>query len=72
MNTLYKAYQAYERRVMRGEFYSPAYRSRKASAQREPLQAQLGDLLIHTGRRLKVRYATSKPMAWSAVGGSKP
>jgi hypothetical protein len=57
MNTLYKAYQAYERRVMRGEFNGPAYRHCKASARREPLQAQLGDLLIHTLRRLKVRSA---------------
>jgi hypothetical protein len=71
MNTLYNAYQAYERRIMRGEFYGPAYRPRKASAQREPLLAQLGGLLIHTGRRLKVQYATSRPMVWSAVGGSK-
>jgi hypothetical protein len=63
MNTLYKAYQAYERRIMRGEFYGPAYRPRKASAQQEPLLAHMGNLLIHTGRRLIVRYATSKPMA---------
>jgi hypothetical protein len=63
MNTLYKAYQAYERRIMRGEFYGPAYRPRKASTQREPLLAHMGNLLIRTGRRLIVRYTTSKPMA---------
>jgi hypothetical protein len=71
MKTLFNAYQAYERRVMRGEFYGPAYRPSKASANSEPLLAQLGNLLIHTGQGLKVRYATRKPLIWSAAGESK-
>jgi hypothetical protein len=64
MNTLYNAYQAYEHRVMRGEFFGPAYRPPKASTRREPLQAQLDSLFIHTGRNIKARYATSKRMVW--------
>jgi hypothetical protein len=72
MDTLYKAYQAYERRVMRGEFYGPAYRPCKAAAQREPLLAHLGNLFTHTGRRLKAWNATRTLMTWSALGGSKP
>jgi hypothetical protein len=72
MNSLYDAYQAYERRVIRGELDTvPAEAAKKASP-REPLLAQLGDLLIHTGLKLKRRYAAGKPMAWSPMTGSKP
>jgi hypothetical protein len=66
MDTLYKAYQAYERRVMRGEFYGPAYQPCKPTVQQEPLQAQMGGLLIHSVRQIKTRYVTGEPVARSS------
>jgi len=72
MKSLYNAYQAYERRVMRGELDNTRERAKKRSSTREPLLAQFGDLLIHTGQSLKRRQAAGKPMAWSAMMGSKP
>jgi hypothetical protein len=72
MNSLYHAYQAYERRVIRGEFdmfpCKPAIRPVPLAS----LLVQLGDLLIHTGLKLKRHYATGKPMTWSPLTGSKP
>ena len=72
MKSLYDAYQAYERRVIRGEFDRPSRMAANRSAPREPLLAQFGDLLIHVGLKLKRRYAAGKPMAWSPLTGSKP
>jgi hypothetical protein len=72
MKSFYHAYEAYERRVIRGEFDTVLRKAVKPSSPREPLLAQLGDLLIHTGLRLKRRYAAGKPMAWSPLTGSKP
>ena len=73
MESLYQAYEAYERRVMRGEFSTrrPA-RVNNRSIPHEPLLAQFGDLLIRAGLKLKRRYTTGKPMAWSPMTGSKP
>jgi hypothetical protein len=72
MESLYQAYQAYERRVERGEFSA----QRQAEtylpfAVREPLMAKFGDLLIRAGLKLKRRYTAGKPMAWSVMTGSK-
>jgi hypothetical protein len=73
MKSLYHAYEAYERRVIRGEFDANPKKVVKLLTPREPLLAQFGDLLIHTGLRLKRRYAAAgKPMAWSPLTGSKP
>jgi hypothetical protein len=73
MESLYQAYQAYERRAERGEFftYRPAEAYNK-SASHEPILARFGDLLIRIGLKLKRRYAIGKPMAWSPMTGSKP
>jgi hypothetical protein len=73
MESLYHAYEAYEHRVMRGEFSArrPA-RAHNSSTAHEPLLAQFGDLLIRLGLKLKRRYASGKPMAWSPMTGSKP
>jgi hypothetical protein len=71
MDTLYQAYQAYERRVMRGEFFGPAYQPRKSSARQDPLQAQLGGLLIHILRRLKVRSARAGLLTASSAHGCR-
>ncbi len=74
METLYHAYQAYERRVERGEFSTrPPKKVYIRYAFREPVLARFGDFLIRTGMKLKCRYATTgKPMAWSPLTGSKP
>ena len=72
MKSIYNAYHAYERRVIRGELDITPRKAVKRSAPREPLLANVGDLLIHTGLKLKRRYATSKPMAWALKTGSKP
>jgi len=72
MKSLYHAYQAYERRVIRSELDNTPGKAVNRFAPREPLLAQVGDLLIHTGLRLKRRYATGKLMAWSPMTGSKP
>jgi hypothetical protein len=72
MKSLYHAYQAYERRVIRGEFDNPPKKAQNLSTPPEPILARLGDLLIQTGMRLKVRHAGSKPMTWSPLIGSKP
>ena len=71
MKSLYHAYEAYERRVIRGELVSAPRKAFKRATPREPLLAQVGDLLIHTGLKLKRRYATGKTMAWSPMTGSK-
>ena len=72
MKSLYHAYEAYERRVIRGELDNSPEKDLKPSTRREPMLAQFGDLLIQTGIRLKRRQAASKPMTWSPMTGSKP
>jgi hypothetical protein len=71
MNSLYNAYQAYERRVIRGEFDKVLGNTANRSVPRQPLLAKIGDLLIQTGQKLKQRYSTGKPMAWTPMVGSK-
>jgi hypothetical protein len=71
MKSIYDAYQAYERRVMRGELDNRGKPPRRTELH-EPFLAKLGDLLIHTGLRLKRRHSAGKPMAWSPLTGSKP
>jgi hypothetical protein len=72
MKSMYDAYQAYERRVIRGEYDNTRGKTIHRSAPRKPLLVQFGDLLINTGLRLKRRYSTGKSMAWSPMTGSKP
>jgi hypothetical protein len=72
MKSYYDAYQAYEHRVMRGEFDSAPKPTGMKLTGREPLLAWVGDLLINAGLKLKRRYATGKSMAWSPLSGSKP
>jgi hypothetical protein len=71
MNSLYHAYQAFERRAERGEF-SPEPR-KKASHQPSPkrLEIWLGEILINTGLKLKRHAVAGKSMAWSPLTGSK-
>ena len=68
MESFYHAYEAYERRVMRGEFSSLRPGARPAGfASPEPLMARFGDFLIRTGTRLKRRYLAEKPLTWTPV-----
>jgi len=72
MKSLYHAYQAYERRVGRGEFSPRCHvEAVNKSAVHEPILERFGDLLIRAGLKLKRRSATGKPMAWSPMTGSK-
>lgn len=71
MKSLYHAYETYERRIIRGELNTNPRKAVKRTTPREPLLAQVGDLLIHAGLKLKRRYAAGKPMAWSPMTGSK-
>jgi hypothetical protein len=59
MKSLYNAYQAYEGRVMRGELDNNSRKADHRFSRHEPLLVQFGDLLIHTGIRLKRRYANA-------------
>jgi hypothetical protein len=70
MESLYHAYQAYEKRAERGEFL-PKSKENSPSTHRA-LRARLGDLLIRTGLKLQGRDCAGKPMAWSPMTGSKP
>jgi hypothetical protein len=70
MESLYQAYQAYEKRVEHGEFL-PRRRDNYPSTYRT-MRARLGDLLIRTGLKLQGRDFAGKPMAWSPMTGSKP
>ena len=72
MKSIYIAYHAYERRVIRGELDITPGKAVKRSAPREPLLANVGDLLIHTGLKLKQRYPAGKPMAWFLMTGNTP
>jgi hypothetical protein len=72
MESLYHAYEAYERRVMRGEFST--HRLKKTYIRysyKEPFLARFGDFLIRTGMKLKCRYATGKALTWSPMTWSK-
>lgn len=69
MQSLYHAYEAYERRVLRGEMSLPAP---VKTSPTPPLRARLGDWLIQAGTKLKTRSASGKSMAWSPLTGSKP
>lgn len=73
MESFYHAYEAYERRVIRGEFAGPALKNQPTHPfpYFEPILARLGDFLVRTGMRLKYRYAAGKPMAWSPMTRSK-
>ena len=54
MLSLYHAYQAYERRVARGELDIEPVAPKKASRfSHPPFTFRLGDLLIRTGMKLK-------------------
>lgn len=71
MKSLYNAYQAYEGRVNRGELDNTSRKAVNLSAPRVPLLVQFGDLLIHTGIKIKQRHAAGKSIAWPLMTGSK-
>ena len=68
MEFFYNAYQAYERRVIRGEFSGRSPGAKPAGlASTEPFLARFGDFLISTGTRLKRHYLAEKPLTWTPV-----
>jgi hypothetical protein len=67
MESFYHAYEAYERCKIRGEFYVAPKKSGYRPTHREPLLAQIGDLLIQTGLKLKRRYASKNHILYSPM-----
>jgi hypothetical protein len=72
MKSFFQAYEAYEKRVIRGEFQNFPRKSRRITKHHEPLMARLGNFLIHAGIKLKRRSLAGKPMVWTPMTGSKP
>jgi hypothetical protein len=64
MHSFYAAYQAFERRAMRGEFHASADSGRTSPWQ--PLAFRLGDFLIQAGLRLKRLHAAPAPLSRSS------
>ncbi len=73
MDPFYHAYEAYEKRVMRGELSNPGTPNKNIHHYKyyETVLARFGDFLVRTGTRLKCRYAVGKPMAWSPATRSR-
>ena len=72
MKSFYRAYLAYEIRVIRGEMGGDAGKKPNRPEMREPLFARFWYLLIRAGMRLKRQQVAGKPMTWSLLTGSKP
>lgn len=72
MRSFLHAYEAYERRVIRGEFPTHPKKSLRKDSQVALLLAGMGDILIRTGMTLKQRYSPVKPAGVPLMIGSKP
>jgi hypothetical protein len=69
MESLYHAYQAYERQVEKGVFSTYALKAPRGKPLfHERLLAGLGDTLIQAGLNLKRHYAASQTMGSPALG----
>jgi hypothetical protein len=64
MMSFYRAYQCFERRVIRGELHS--------RLTRQPLRVRLGDWLIRAGLRLKRPYSAEPRLNSSTLSRSIP
>jgi hypothetical protein len=64
MNSLYQAYQSYERRVLRGELQDVA--PEKIRAPRLTFRYRLGDRLVRLGMKLKYRAYAGHSLAGTA------
>lgn len=68
MLSLYHAYQAYERRMMRSELSATAPGSQKESRKAHlPLAFRLGNLLVRVGTRLKREAVTGHALTSSIM-----
>ncbi len=68
MLSLYHAYQAYERRMLRSELSATAPAPKKESRKaRLPLAFRLGDLLVRVGTRLKHEAITGHALTSSIM-----
>jgi hypothetical protein len=71
MNSLYHAYESFERRAERGEFSpEPASKAPRRDLSKI-LEIRLGEVLINAGLKLKRHAIAGKSMAWSPLTGSK-
>jgi hypothetical protein len=71
MKSLYHAYEAYERRVIRGEMCTKVWKPAVPPKSRKPLLVLVGDLLIRAGLKIKRYQAAGKPMVLSPLTRSK-
>lgn len=71
MKSLYHAYQCYERRAERGEFFPEPAKKISIAPTFKAAEIWLGEVLINAGLKLKRRAVAGKSMAWSPLTGSK-
>jgi len=71
MKSFYHAYQCYERRAERGEFFSGFTKEHTRRVPSKTLEIRLGEFLINAGLKLKRHAVAGKSMAWSPLTGSK-
>lgn len=72
MKSIINAYQAYERRGIRGEMVIACGKPPKRTNLRDHLMGPVGDLVIQIGLKLKRRRDAGKPVALSLLTGSVP
>lgn len=68
MQSIYHAYQSYERRIARGEMDRRGVVPRPCAAS-EPLPARLGEILIRAGLRLKRARRAGHAMPVTTMAG---
>jgi hypothetical protein len=71
MKSLYHAYEAFERRVERGEFSLESTPKAPRQPISKTLEIRLGEVLINAGLKLKRHAVAGKSMAWSPLTGSE-
>jgi len=72
MKSLFSAHQAYKQRLIQAALDTTPGNVLKRFVPRESLLVQFGDLLIHTGLKLKRSRVSRKSIAWSPTTGVKP
>lgn len=71
MISLLNAYQSYERRIQHGELDNFPKKTLKWPERGDLILAQLGELLIQAGLKLKRHRASSRSLSFSPMTGGK-